>query len=203
MITPEDFEILVQDTMRGVDAQTRPDGGLTDRLLSHARRDTSTVVAFRRRRNWIAPLLAAAAVVAFATTIALVAGRSGTHTPSGGHTPSPVIQPSTSTSTSMSSVPPPSQAGTCLSAAQALAIVSHARGGTVTLAPHEGFACAHGWAYLNFQGPVSPNTATVDLHFVNGQWVIGDRGIACGDANGVGTTPPAMVSALVQGGCGN
>ena len=200
MITPEDFEILVQDTMHGVDAQTHPDAGLAERLIANAREDTTTVVAFRKRRSWIAPLLAAAAVVALATTLVLATSRSRTPTQPGGHPSSPDVSTS---HIATSKAPPASQTGKCLTSAQALAIVSHERGGTVTLARHLGFACAHGWAYLNFQGPVSPNTATVDLQYVNGRWIIGDRSIACGDANGVGTMPPAMVPALVQGGCGN
>jgi hypothetical protein len=173
MITPEDFETLVRDTMHEVDDQTHPDAAMPERLIANARQGTTTVVPFGKRRSWISPLIAAAAVVALRI--------------------------------STSSVPTTSPAGKCLTAAQALAIVSHERGGTVTLARHSAssFACADGWAYLNFQGPVSPNTATVDLQYVNGQWIIGDRSIACGDANGVGTTPPAMVPALVRNGCGN
>jgi hypothetical protein len=198
MITPEDFETLVRDTMHEVDDQTHPDAAMPERLIANARQGTTTVVPFGKRRSWISPLIAAAAVVALAATIALATSSRGhTHTQPGTDAPSPRI--------STSSVPTTSPAGKCLTAAQALAIVSHERGGTVTLARHSAssFACADGWAYLNFQGPVSPNTATVDLQYVNGQWIIGDRSIACGDANGVGTTPPAMVPALVRNGCGN
>jgi hypothetical protein len=196
MITPEDFETLVRDTMHDVDVQTHPDAGLAERLITNARHSTTTVVAFTKRRSWSAPLLAAAAVVAVAVTLALAAHGNRTHTPPANQVPSP-NGPTHSVPTS--SVATTSSAGGCLTAAQALAIVSHERGGTVTLARHLGFACAAGWAYLNFQGPVSPNTATVDLHYVNGQWTIGNRLIACGN----GTTPPAMVPVLVQGGCGN
>jgi hypothetical protein len=87
----------------------------------------------------------------------------------------------------------------CLTADQASLIVSRQRGGRISIENHRGFACADGWAYVNFVGPNSPNAATVDLQFVNGKWVIGDRLIACGDR----TTAPAMVPALVHGGCGN
>lgn len=198
MITPEDFETLVRDTMYEVDGQTHPDADMPDRLIVNARLGTTTVVPFGRRRSWISPLIAAAAVVALAATIALATSSKGhTHTPPGTQAPSP--------HNSTSNAPTTSPVSTCLTAAQALAIVSRERGGTVTLARHSAssFACAHGWAYLNFQGPVSPNTATVDLQFVNGQWIIGDRSIACGDINSGGTRPPAMVPALVRNGCGN
>ncbi|MDT4939408.1 MAG: hypothetical protein QOG80_3079 [Pseudonocardiales bacterium] len=198
MITPEDFETLVRDTMYEVDGQTHPDPDMPERLITNARQGTTILVPFGKRRSWISPLIAAAAVIALAATIALATSSWGrTHTPPGTQAPNP--------RNSTGSAPTPNPASKCLTAAQALAIVSRERGGTVTLARHSAssFACADGWAYLNFQGPVSPNTATVDLQYVNGKWIIGDRSIACGDANGVGTRPPAMVPALVRNGCGN
>lgn len=204
MITPQDFETLVRDTMHEVDAQTHTDAEMPERLIANARHGSTVVVPIGKRRTWIAPLFAAAAVVAVAATIAVATSSSGhTHTSPGTQPPSPRI--STSRVPTASKVPTTSSVATCLTATQALAIVSHARGGTVTLARHSAssFGCADGWAYLNFQGPVSPNTATVDLQYVNGKWIIGDRSIACGNANGVGTRPPAMVPALVRNGCGN
>jgi hypothetical protein len=87
----------------------------------------------------------------------------------------------------------------CLTADQAARIVSRDRGGKITIVSRHGFACADGWAYVNFVGPNSPNEATVDLQYVDSRWIVGDREVACGD----GTAPPAMVPALVHGGCGN
>ena len=210
MITPEDFDTVVRDTLHAVDGQMHPDAGMPARLVSNARSETTTVVPFGRRHSWIAPLTAAAAVVAVVATITVATTRSHRHTtPPATQLPTPHVtaSPHLSASPHVSASPTATAnaAGTCLTLAEALAIVSHERGGQVRLAANSpaNFACSHGWAYLNFQGPNSPNTATVDLQYVHGQWIVGDRTIACGDANGRGTTPPAMDPALVRGGCGN
>jgi hypothetical protein len=70
MITPAEFDTLVRDTLRDVDAHTRQDGTAADRIIANAREGTDRVVPFRRRTGWIAPLIAAAAVAAVAVAVA-------------------------------------------------------------------------------------------------------------------------------------
>ncbi len=77
MITPDEFDTLVRDTLRDVDARMQQrSAGTADRLIANAREGSHTVVAFRRRANWVAPLLAAAAVVAVVIAAVLVSNRS-------------------------------------------------------------------------------------------------------------------------------
>jgi hypothetical protein len=102
MITPDEFDTLVRDTLRAVDAGTQSDVGAADRLIANAREGVTTVVPLRRRPSWVAPLLAAAAVVAVALALVLANNRSGSHP----------VQPGT-----QSAVPSPSATGAPTSAA--------------------------------------------------------------------------------------
>jgi hypothetical protein len=87
----------------------------------------------------------------------------------------------------------------CLTAAQAFAIVTTLTGPDVVLDSDHGYACAGGWAYVNYRQVPYGNQATKALQYVNGTWVIGDRLLGCGDS----THPAAMPPAIAAWGCGN
>ena len=97
MITPDEFDTLVRDTLRAVDADTQPDAHVADRLIANAREGVVKVVPLRRRATWVAPLIAAAAVVVVALALVLVNNRGGHH----------AVQPATQVPTT--SAPNPSR----------------------------------------------------------------------------------------------
>ena len=114
MITPDEFDTIVRDTLRDVDTRMRPDAGTADRLIANAREGGHTVVAFRRRANWTAPLLAAAAVVAVVVAAVLLSNRSdsgptqpGTRLPSAPHPTAskPTSAPTSSVPTDVTPAP--------------------------------------------------------------------------------------------------
>ena len=78
MTTPNEFDTLVRDTLRAVDAATTQDGDTADRLIANAREGATKVVPLRQRQPrpaWIAPLIAAAVVVAVALAVVLATNR--------------------------------------------------------------------------------------------------------------------------------
>jgi hypothetical protein len=107
MITPDEFDTLVRDTLRDVDARMQQhSAGTADRLIANAREGGHTVVAFRRRTNWTAPLLAAAAVIAVVIAAVLVSNGSN------GGPVSPATQLPTTNAPSPNSSAPTSSAPT-------------------------------------------------------------------------------------------
>lgn len=103
----------------------------------------------------------------------------------------PTVQPTSMT------VSPPSPP--CPNAAQALAIATKGLRYAVAIDPDHGFACANGWAYVNYHQVQLGNHATRALLFVHGKWIIGNRLVGCGYA----THPPAMPPTIQAYGCGN
>jgi hypothetical protein len=106
MITPDEFDTMVRDTLRDVDAHTQLDTSAPDRLIANARQGVTTVVAFRRPTRWIAPLIAAAAVVLVALAVVLIDNRGGAD-----RTPPVTEVPRPTPTTSIESTPAPSVQG--------------------------------------------------------------------------------------------
>lgn len=69
-MTGTDFDELVRTALRDVSNATTEPAGLADRMLE---RDATPLAAHRRPPRWGLPLIAAAAVIALAITVALVA----------------------------------------------------------------------------------------------------------------------------------
>jgi hypothetical protein len=87
----------------------------------------------------------------------------------------------------------------CLTAAQAFAVATRGSSNSVALDSDHGYACAQGWAYVNYHVLPNGNHSTKALQFVDGTWIIGDRLVVCGD----GTRTPAMPAMIYAYGCGN
>lgn len=116
MSTPSEFESLVRDTLLAADAATQPDVNTADRLIANAREGVTKVVPLRRRPTWVAPLVAAAAVVAVALALVLVNNR-GSSRPVQPGTQSAAPSPSATgspTSPAPTTTPPTATATTAL-----------------------------------------------------------------------------------------
>jgi len=88
----------------------------------------------------------------------------------------------------------------CLTADQALALISRDRPGSIQLLPPPsvGYRCVDGWAFVDFYPIPEGNGGTEVLHVEHDEWIEGDRLLGCGD----GTHPPTMPVAIRNGGCG-
>jgi hypothetical protein len=87
----------------------------------------------------------------------------------------------------------------CLTAAKALAVATKNSAETVELDSDHGYACAGGWAYVNYHVAPHGNHSTRAPQLLDGTWVIGDRIVGCGDA----THKPLMPPEIYAYGCGN
>ena len=81
----------------------------------------------------------------------------------------------------------------CLTAATAFTLVVRRYGSAIGLDTVHGYACADGFAYVNFHFTSTGNHATADLQYLSGQWALADRGVVCKEA------PPV----IYEYGCGN
>ena len=111
MIDPDEFDTLVQDTLRAVDADTHTDPSLADRLIANAREGETKVVALhwpRRAAARIAPLIAAAAVAVVVLALVFVGHHSGgrSATTATSSLAPPTVLPSTQVVPSPSSTAP-------------------------------------------------------------------------------------------------
>lgn len=88
----------------------------------------------------------------------------------------------------------------CLTAGQALALISRDRPGTIELIPPPttGYRCVDGWAFINYRPVGGGNGASEAIHVEHDEWIEGDRRLGCGD----GVHPPTMPVAIRNGGCG-
>ncbi len=222
-MNPDRFATEVRDTLREVASDSQASTDVIDRLIisAHAGPGHGHVVLLRRRRTWIAPMLAAAAVAVVALVATSIASNPAAHrrTPAGaGLSASPTAPASgsglstTSAKPTHVAVPVSTPTGTptpttpqpaaCLTPAAALALVQEANNATeIQFQTQPGaYACQGGWAVVNYITTSTRNHSTVDLQAVNGTWVFGDRIAACG-SSGYGSG--AMPLPLQSLGCGN
>jgi hypothetical protein len=89
----------------------------------------------------------------------------------------------------------------CLTADQALALISRGSPGSMELEPDPstGYKCVDGWAFINVRHVPGGNGGTDVLHVEHDEWIEGDRVLGCGD----GVHPPTMPAAIRMGGCGD
>lgn len=190
---------------------------LSDRLVTRAR-SSRNHRRHTRARMWVAPPLVALAVAVIALASAAI---TASHDPHKGHSAiqptystasqlpatiepatSPAatttITPSSTTSATTNSSTASGMPANCLTPRQALAIVQQKTLELINIDQSNGYLCDGSWAVVNYHyAPPHANHATVDLHYVNGTWVEGDRVIACG------TSANAMSAPLQAWGCGN
>jgi hypothetical protein len=87
----------------------------------------------------------------------------------------------------------------CLTPAEALSVATKDSVETLELDSDHGYACADGWAYVNYHVAPHGNHSTSALQLVDGTWVIGDRIVGCGNV----THKPLMPPEIYAYGCGN
>jgi hypothetical protein len=87
----------------------------------------------------------------------------------------------------------------CLTSVQAFNLATEPQSASYAIDPVHGYACAEGWAYVNYHDLARGNHSTRDLHYVNGTWNIANRLTACGD----GTQAPMVPAVIYEYGCGN